>query len=86
MYIKKRRALDNMNLYQESRNLGAIARMNNAHRVPLHDKKLMDLIREKTTAQMFLYMKEWLNGWDEMNLEYAMAEFDFRTLFNNSVV
>jgi hypothetical protein len=71
MCIKKRRALSNMNLYQESKNLGAIARMNNAHRVPLHDKKLMDLIREKTTAQMFLYMKEWLCGWDEMNLEYA---------------
>ena len=71
MYIKKRRVLFNMNLYQESKNLGAIARMNNAHRVPLHDKKLMDLIREKTTAQMFMYMKQWLNGWDEMNIEYA---------------
>jgi hypothetical protein len=59
--------------------------MNNAHRVPLHDKKLMDLIREKTTAQMFLYMKEWLCGWDETNLDYAMTEFDFRTLFNNKI-
>jgi hypothetical protein len=60
--------------------------MNNAQRVPLHDKKLMSLIGEKTTAQMFMYMKQWLNGWDEMNLEYAMAEFDFQTLFNKSVV
>ena len=75
-----------MDLLNECRNLGCIARMNNAQRVPLHDKKLMDLIGEKTTAQMFLYMKEWLNGWDEMNLEYAMTEFDFRTLFNKSVV
>jgi hypothetical protein len=45
--------------------------MNNAQRVPLHDKKLMSLIGEKTTAQMFMYMKQWLNGWDEMNIEYA---------------
>jgi hypothetical protein len=73
MYIKKKRALSNMNLYQESRNLGAIARMNNAHRVPLHDKKLMALIGEKTIDiyQMHTCMKQWLNGWDEMNIEYA---------------
>jgi len=72
------------NLFKEAKILGEIARMNHLERVPIKDKKLMDLIREKTTAQtyMYLYMKEWCAGYDEIALEYAMAEFDFETLFN----
>ena len=70
--------------FTEARTLGSIARMNQAERVPIKDGKLMAEIRSKTTAQMFLYMKEWLSGWDEMNLEYAMAEFDFETLFDKN--
>ena len=69
-------------LFKEAKTLGGIARMNHLERVPIKDKKLMYLIREKTTAQMYLYMKEWLAGYDEIALEYAMAEFDFETLFN----
>jgi hypothetical protein len=70
------------NLFKEAKTLGGIARMNHLERIPIKDKKLMDLIREKTTAQMYLYMKEWLIGYDEIALQYAMAEFDFETLFN----
>jgi len=72
--------------YDIARELGRIARMNHAERVPIRDKKLMDLIREKSTAVMYLYMKSWQSGWDMMDLEYKIAEFDFETLFNKSVV
>ena len=67
--------------YNEANTLGSIARMNNAERVPIRDKELMDNIKDKSTATMYLYMKSWLSGWDEMNLEYKIAEFDFETLF-----
>jgi hypothetical protein len=42
----------------------------------------MDSIREKSTAVMYLYMKSWQSGWDMMDQEYKIAEFDFETLFN----
>lgn len=67
--------------YNEANTLGSIARMNNAERVPIRDKKLMDNIRSKSTKVMELYMSAWKSGWDEMNLEYKIAEFDFETLF-----
>jgi hypothetical protein len=71
------------NLFEEARKLGKEARMNGIERVPIRDKKLMDLIREKTTAKMYLYMKEWLAGWDEVHIKELNAGFDFSTLFNN---
>ena len=67
--------------YNEANTLGSIARMNNAERVPIRDKKLMDNIKDKSTKVMELYMSAWKSGWDEMNLEYKIAEFDFETLF-----
>jgi len=60
----------------EAKSLGCLARMNCADRVPIKDKKLMELIREYSTAQMFIYMKEWLCGWDEINIEYANARLE----------
>ena len=68
--------------YKEAKSLGCIARINGLERVPIRDKKLMAEIKGKSTKVMFLYMKEWLSGWDEMNLEYAMVEFNFESLFN----
>jgi hypothetical protein len=68
--------------YKEAENLGGIARMSHLERVPIRDKKLMDQIRDKSTAVMYLYMKSWLSGYDEMALEYTIAEFNFETLFN----
>jgi hypothetical protein len=67
--------------YNEANTLGSIARMNNAERVPIRDKKLMDNIKDKSTKVMELYMSAWKSGWDDMNLEYNIAEFDFETLF-----
>jgi hypothetical protein len=67
---------------KEAENLGCIARMSHLERVPIRDKKLMDQIRDKSTAAMYLYMKAWLSGYDEMALEYTIAEFNFETLFN----
>ena len=68
--------------YKEAKSLGCIARINGLERVPIRDKKLMAEIRQINKSKMFLYMKEWLSGWDEMNLEYAMVEFNFESLFN----
>lgn len=71
-----------INPYETARELGRIARMNHLERVPIRDKKLMDSIREKSTAVMYLYMKSWQSGWDEIDMEYKIAEFDFETLFD----
>ena len=72
--------------YDTAKQLGRVSRMNHAERVPIRDKQLMDKIRNKSTKLMHLYMKSWLAGYDEMALEYAMAEFNFENLFNKPVV
>jgi hypothetical protein len=71
-----------INPYDTAKELGRIARMNHLECVPIRDKKLMDSIREKSTAVMYLYMKSWQSGWDEIDMEYKIAEFDFETLFD----
>jgi hypothetical protein len=71
-----------INPYDTAKELGRIARMNHLERVPIRDKKLMDSIREKSTAVMYLYMKSWQLGWDEIDMEYKIAEFDFEILFD----
>ena len=68
--------------FADARTLGSIARINQADRIARNDSKLMDNIKTMPTAQMLLYMKEWIHGFDEMALEYAMAAFNFETLFD----
>jgi hypothetical protein len=70
--------------YKEAKSLGCIARINGLERVPIRDKKLMAEIKGKSTKAMDLYMRSWLSGYDEMNLEYAMVEFNFESLFNEN--
>jgi len=67
-----------------AKTLGSIARMNKHDRIPEQDQKLMAEIRNKPIDSLFLYMKEWCKGWDEINVEYLQAERSLNISFFGS--
>jgi hypothetical protein len=71
--------INHTEIAKQARNLGSIARMNHQKRVPLHDKKLIEIIGEMTMAQMIMHMKEWSRGYDDMALEYANAQLQIES-------
>jgi hypothetical protein len=54
-----------------AKNLGFIARMNNRPRVPAHDPKIMNSLKDRGDVKASVWLNAWLQGWDECNLEDA---------------
>jgi hypothetical protein len=56
------------NTISEAKNLGFIAKMNKANRIPAHDQKFMETFKDSLTVTN---LKAWLQGWDEAHSEYV---------------
>ena len=54
----------------EAKNLGFIAKMNKANRIPAHDSKFMESFKDSLTKPN---LKAWLQGWDEAHFEYLKS-------------
>ena len=63
--------MENNHTLESVRNLGFIARMNHKSRVPAHDQKLMNSLKDRGNIKPSVWLNAWLEGWDECNLEEA---------------
>jgi hypothetical protein len=45
--------------------------MNHKSRVPAHDQKLVNSLKDRGNIKPSVWLNAWLEGWDECNLEEA---------------
>ena len=53
-----------------AKNLGFIAKLNKADRLPAKDTKWWDMIQSLPINEIDIMYKAWLAGWDSANTEY----------------
>jgi hypothetical protein len=53
-----------------AKNLGFIAKLNKADRIPSRDTKWWDMIQSLSMNEINIMYNAWLEGWDSANTEY----------------